>query len=125
MANITDILKKARKPIMSMMTGTCDIQEYRNVKDTKTHVTRSELVTLFTAQPCRLSYSKNPATADGDAPGLLLTVRLYLPPELPIKAGDVFTVTQAGKTRTFKAASEPAMYTNHQEIELESAKEYA
>jgi hypothetical protein len=125
MANITDILKRAKKPILSLMIGTCDVQEYQTVKDPKTHVTKQQLATVYTGQPCKLSYSKNPATTEGDAPGSLLTVRLILPSELTIKAGNVFTVTQAGKTRTFKAASEPAVYTNHQEVELTSAEDYA
>jgi hypothetical protein len=123
--SMVDILKMARNPIMRLMIGSCDIQEYRSVKDPKTHVTKEKLVTVYTGQPCKLSYSKNPATAEGDAPGSLLSVRLILPSELDIKAGNVFTVTQAGKTRTFKAASEPAVYTNHQEVELESADKYA
>ena len=125
MENMTDILKRAKRPILSMMTGTCDVQEYQSVKDQTTHVTKQQLVTVYSSQPCKLSYSKNPATAEGDAPGLLLTVRLILPPELTIKPGAVITVTQAGKTRTFKAASEPAVYTNHQEVDLESADDYA
>jgi len=123
--NIADILKRAKAPILSLMTGICDVQEYQSVKDQKTHVTKSKLVTVYTGQPCKLSYIKNPATAEGDAPGALLTVRLILPSELAIKAGSVITVTQAGKTRTFKAASEPAVYTNHQEVELTTADEYA
>jgi hypothetical protein len=125
MVSITDILKRARQPILSMMTGSCDIQEYQSVKDPKTKVTKQQLVTIYSGQPCKLSYSKNPATAEGDAPGSLLSVRLILPSELAIRAGAVITVTQAGKTRTFKAASEPAVYTNHQEVDLESAKDYA
>lgn len=118
-------MKRARQPILSLMIGTCDVQEYRTEKDPKTHVTKQRLVLLYSNQRCRLSYSKNPATAEGDAPGSLLVVRLILPSELVIRAGSVITVTQAGKTRTFKAASEPAVYTNHQEVELESVKDYA
>lgn len=125
MANMADILARAKRPIMSLMIGTCDVQTYQSVKDPETHITKQKLVTVYSGQPCKLSYTKNPATAEGDAPGALLAVRLILPSELPIKAGDVFTVTQSGKTRTFKAASEPAVYTNHQEVELESADDYA
>jgi hypothetical protein len=125
MANMEDILKRAKGPIRKMMTGTCDVKEYQSVTDQTTHVTKQQLVTVYSGQPCHLSYSKNPATAEGDAPGSLLTVRLFLPSELVIRPGSVFTVTQKGRTQTFKAASEPAVYTNHQEVELESAKDYA
>jgi hypothetical protein len=125
MANMADILKRAKMPILSLMIGTCDVHEYQSIKDQKTHVTKQALVTVYSGQPCRLSYSKNPATTEGDAPGSLLSVRLLLPSELVIKAGSVITVTQAGKTRTFKAASEPAVYTNHQEVDLVSADDYA
>lgn len=125
MASMTDILKKAKLPILKMMTGKCDIMEYQSVKDAKTKVTKQRLVTVHSDQPCKLSYSRNPAMTDGDAPGSLLAVRLILPSEPVIKAGSVFKVTQSGKTRTFKAASEPAVYTNHQEVDLEHADEYA
>lgn len=125
MANMDDILKRAKGPIRKMMTGICDVQEYQSIKDQTTHVTKQQLVTIYSGQPCRLSYSKNPATTEGDAPGSLLTVRLLLPSELAIRPGSVITVTQAGKTRTFKAASKPAVYTNHQEVDLESADDYA
>lgn len=56
---------------------------------------------------------------------VLLTVRLLLPSELVVRAGCIITVTQSGKTRTFEAAGEPAVYTNHQEIDLISADKYA
>ena len=125
MATIAEILQRSRQPIMTMMIGTCDVKEYQSVTNATTHVTKQQLVTLYSNQPCRLSYSKNPVTAEEEAPSVLLSVRLFLPPELAIRPGCVFVVTQAGKTRTFKAASEPAVYTNHQEVELESADEYA
>lgn len=125
MSSMADILRRARDPIFRMMIGTCDVHEYQSVTDPKTHITKQVLVQLYSGQPCKLSYSKNPVTAEGDSPGALLSVRLLLPSDLVIRAGCVFTVTQAGKTRTFKAASEPAVYTNHQEVDLESAEEYA
>lgn len=124
-ANMENIMRKARPAINSLMTGTCTVKEYQSVTNATTHITKQQLVTRYQNQPCRLSYSKAPATAEGDAPGVLLTVKLLLPPELSIKAGDVFEVTQAGKTEVFKAAGAPAMYVNHQEIELERLAEYA
>jgi len=123
--SMADILKRSRQAILSLMIGTCDVYEYKSVKDPQTHVTKQAKQLLYSGQPCKLSYSKNPATTEGDAPGSLLTVRLILPSELAIRAGSVITVTQAGKTRTFKAAAEPAVYTNHQEVELENADDYA
>lgn len=123
--SMAELLRRARQPILSMMTGTCDVHEYQSVTDQETHVTKQKLVQLYSDQPCKLSYTKNPVTTEGDAPGALLSVRLILPSDLVIRAGCVFTVTQAGKTRTFKAASEPAVYTNHQEVDLESSEDYA
>ena len=120
-----DILRKAKKPIISLMLGRCDIKEYQSVTDPKTHITKQELVTVYSNQQCKLSYTKNPTATEGDATGTLLAVRLLLPSELDIKAGNVFIVTQAGKTQEYKAASAPAVYTNHQEVELESVDEYA
>lgn len=124
-ANMENIMRKARPAINSLMTGTCTVKEYQSVTDATTHVTKQQLVTLYKDQPCRLSYVKNPATAGGDAPGVLLSVKLILPPELSIRAGCEFEVKQAGKTEAFKAAGAPAMYVNHQEVELERLEEYA
>lgn len=123
--DIGTILKRVKLPVQSMMIGTCTVQEYQSVKNEKTHVTRQELVTVYTDQPCKLSYSKAPTTTDGDSPVKLLAVKLFLPSELVIRAGSVLTVTQAGRTQTFKASGEPAVYTNHQEIELVNADEKA
>lgn len=125
MAAMADIISKARAATNALMIGTCDVQQYQSVTNATTHITSQQLVTLYTDQPCRLSYSKNPATAEGDAPEVLLAVRLFLPPELAIPAGCVIEVTQAGRTELYKAASAPAVYINHQEIELERLDEYA
>lgn len=122
---VEDIFLKARVPIMYLMNGACDVKEYQSVTNEQTHVTTHTMVTIYTNQPCRLTYKTNPATEEGEAPKVLLGVRLFLPVALSIKAGCIFVVTQAGKTRTFKAASEPAVYTNHQEVAVESADDYA
>lgn len=123
--NMENIMRKARPAINSLLTGTCNVKEYQSVTNATTHVTKQQLVTLYKNQPCRLSYVKNPATAGGDAPGVLLSVKLILPPELEVREGCEIEVTQAGKTETFKAAGAPAMYVNHQEIELERLDKYA
>ena len=123
--DIGTILKRVKLPVKSMMIGSCNVQEYQTVKNEKTHVTKQELVTVYTDQPCKLSYEKAPTTAEGNSPVKLLAVKLFLPSELVIRAGSVLTVTQAGKTQTFKASGEPKVYTNHQEIELVNADEHA
>jgi NAD-dependent oxidoreductase involved in siderophore biosynthesis len=115
-----------RKAIEGMYKGLCTIKEYQDLKDPVTHITKKQEIPVLENQPCRLSYSKQTSTSESDAPSALAqTIKLFLAPEIEVKAGSKIVVTQNGKTTEFSRSGEPAVYTNHQEIMLELFKEYA
>ena len=100
--------------------GECTILEYQEVTDAVTHQTVNRLVPLVESEPCRLSYSNEQVTnlQDGVAK-VEQTIKLFIRPDLKIKAGSVIKVTQHSQSNKYRRASEPAIYTNHQEVVLE------
>jgi len=115
-----------RKAIEQLYKGKCTIKEFREVKDPNTHISNKQEVTVLEEQPCRLSYSKIASSSQTTAPASVVqTIKLFIAPEIEIKAGSKIIVTQNGRTTEFARSGEPAVYTNHQEIMLELFKEYA
>lgn len=103
--------------------GLCTVSEYQQVIDPVTHQTTSQPVIIVENEPCRLSYSTVQITNVMDSvPVGTQIIKLFIRPDLKIKAGSKLTITQHGITNTFKRASEPAIYTNHQEVVLELDK---
>ena len=47
------------------------------------------------------------------------TIKLFISPLVNVPAGSKITVTQNNQIQVYKASGQPAVYTNHQEIELE------
>lgn len=82
--------------------------------------------TLFSDEPCRLSFSSLAAVSDSDeAAEVQQTVKLFLASGLGVPAGSKITVTQAGVTRAYTRSGETAFYSTHQEIMLEPFKRWA
>lgn len=119
------IPKKSTSPLSILWDGLCTIYEYREETDPDTFQTNYGLVSVVVDEPCRLSQSRvahNQSevtyTRDG-APYVDQLTVLFIRPELDINAGSVIEVTQHGRTVKYKRSSEPAIYSNHQEIVLE------
>ena len=55
----------------------------------------------------------------------IFDIKLFLSPDIIVKAGSNITVTQAGKTTEYIASGIPAIYDTHQEIMLVLSKERA
>lgn len=101
--------------------GTCDVYEYKNVVDSHTHQTTQTLEKVLEGVPCRLSYL-TPFASDlnpADIGEIDQKPTLFCATDWNIKPGSVVEVTQLGRTRRFYRSSEPAKYTNHQQIRLE------
>lgn len=118
------VFNLAKNAIESLYFGLCDIFEY---KDTKiTSITKKQEIKAFEGIPCRLSYSADSKTADGTAADTTTqSIKLFLSPDIDIKAGSKIIVTQNGKTVAYKNSGEPAVYQTHQEIALELFKGWA
>jgi hypothetical protein len=69
--------------------------------------------------PCRVMYKSIPSTVEkGTGATLTQVIKLYLSPEVGVKAGSIVAVTTNGTETVYACAGEPAVYISHQEIEL-------
>lgn len=115
-----------RKAVELLYKGLCTVKVWKEVTDPITHVTKHEEVPLFTDQKCKLSYEKQTSTAPTGGPAVIAqTTKLFIAPELDIPAGSKIVVTQHGKTAEYARSGEPAVYMDHQEIQLEAFERYA
>lgn len=112
--------KAARKAIeKTYYTGLCSVVERRNVRDEQTKITHKSEVTVIENQPCKLSFEKLDATAQTEtAASLTQGTKLFLPPNVEIKAGSKIIVEQDGVKNAYSASGVPAVYPTHQEIIL-------
>lgn len=116
---------KARKAVESLYDGICTVIEYQEFKKENKSTGHKEVVVLE-KQPCRLSFSTITDTSTSDtASHLVQTVKVFLAPELAIKAGSKLDITQNGVTTSYKSSGVPAVYQTHQEIVLELFKGWA
>lgn len=98
----------------------CTIYGYSKNVDPKTHISSSQKVLVCENQPCRMSFSSIPAT--GSAPTadtLSQSIKLFLSPEVAVKPGSEIVVTRAGTSIEYRNSGMPAVYSTHQEINLE------
>lgn len=118
--------KAARKAIESTYTGVMTVSEMQSVKDPNTHITHSEEVVILENQPCNLSFESIAAAVQTDtAAAISQSVKVFLSPDITIKAGSKLTITQNGVTTAYKSSGVPAVYPTHQEIILELFKKWA
>ncbi|QVY60936.1 ABC transporter ATP-binding protein [Cytobacillus gottheilii] len=112
-------INRHRKAIETMYTGLCTISEYQSVRDPVTKRTKQEEVSVLSGQACHLSFKTIPAANQRDnATTIAQTTKLFIAPELEIKAGSKITVTQNGVTTSYSQSGLPAVYPTHQEISL-------
>ena len=124
--SILEAMKSVKSHVERMWIDRCTIKLFQEVTDSVTHITSFSEVVVCENQPCKLSHEKFPVTGEGIAPGRVLTVKLFLSPALSIPAGAVIEVTtHAGVTEAYKASGVPAVYTNHQEVNLETQDDKA
>lgn len=108
-----------RKAIERLYTGKCDIYEYQQTVDPiNKRTTQTELL-VYENQPCRVSFSTIDSVDDvSNVPIKKSVVKLFIAPELNIKAGCKIKVIQHGIVKWYEASGEPAYYASHQEIVL-------
>ncbi|MGB3103369.1 MAG: ABC transporter ATP-binding protein [Psychrobacillus psychrotolerans] len=115
-----------RRAIESLYKGICTIYEQQKVKDPITHQTTTKEVMVLENQKCKLSYEKITSASQTTAAATIAqSTKLFIAPELVVKAGSKIVVTQHGRTSFFSQSGEPAVYMDHQEVKLELFKEYA
>lgn len=121
----TDMTWNTQKAIESLYCGKCDISVTRKTINLVTKQTEFTDDIIITNQPCRLSYSSTSENQETRTAEKKQIIKLFLAPTVSVPAGSKITVTQNGKTTKYKASSEPMMYSNHQEVELELLEQWA
>lgn len=106
----------------SLYDSTCAVIEYIGGEGV---INNAQPVTAAEGIPCRLSFKSAPAAGNGAASEVSQSIKLFLPPDIDIKAGSGVIVNHRGVERKFKAAGEPMAYVSHQEVELKSERGYA
>lgn len=117
--------KRARQALESQYEGKCTVIEYGKVKDPVTKITSEGEITVLENQPCKLSYSTIQSANQTDTvASVYQLVKLFISPEVNIKANSKIIVTQNGRETIYKNSGEPAIYFTHQEINLELYEEH-
>lgn len=116
----------ARRAIEATYFGTLTVTEMRKVKDGKSKLTRNDPVVVLEGQPCKLSFETLKAAGQSDSAAIVMQVtKLFVSPDISIKAGSKITVTQDGVTTDYTCSGVPAVYPTHQEIVLELFEKFA
>lgn len=116
---------KARKAIESLYDGRCTVVEYQQVKNPTTKRTEAKEVEVLKDIPCRLSYKTVAKNEAGNVSEVVQVTKLFIGPEVTVKAGSKIIVTQYNKTTEFKSSGVPANHSNHQEITLDLFERWA
>lgn len=119
---MVNLIKNA---IESLYIGRCTIIEHQQIFDTETKQTKFCDVEIFKDIPCRLSFLSLKAASDEVVSSVAQSIKLFLAPDIKIPAGCKITVTQNGRTTSYKQSSTPAVHSNHQEIQLELFQKWA
>lgn len=118
--------KAARKAIEATYFGTLTVIELQKVRDEKSKLTKSIEMVVLQDEPCKLSFEKIQAAVQSESAATIVQgVKLFVSPDIFIKAGSKLRVTQDGVTTDYTCSGVSSVYPTHQEIMLELFKEYA
>lgn len=112
--------KAARKAQESQYFGVMTVIEHKKVTDERSKLTTERDVVVLEDQPCKLSFETlKSAQQTESAASITQIIKLFLSPDITVKAGSKVTVIQDGVTADYKCSGIPAVYPTHQEIILE------
>ncbi len=118
-------LVMVRKSIELGYAGLCDIIEFREVLNTDKTTSFQEIL-VHSNIACKLSFATTNSSKDTElASGISQIVKLFIAPEVSVKPGSKFIVTQDYFTTEFENSGQPMMFPTHQEINLRLFKEWA
>lgn len=85
---------------------------------------------LYEDEPCKLSFSSaigqnNVTGNNGVYATVEKVVKVFCDPDLQIPAGSEICITRNGVETAYKATSEPSVFSDHQEINLEAKDKWA
>ena len=106
-------------PLEMLWKGLCDVFVKEAVTDPITKRTSFTPATLYSNQPCRISFQTLRSTNEKtNAAEVTQVTKLFISKDLTIPPGSKITISQNGNTQSYEMSGEPGIYTNHQEIVL-------
>jgi hypothetical protein len=114
-----------KSAVEKLYTDRCTVYGFTEV--TKANgSTGFELAALHSDIPCRLSFQTIANTDQTSKADLIIQVaKLFVSPNIEIKAGSRIDVLRGGETMKYKSSGKPAVYATHQEIVLTVAEKEA
>ncbi len=109
---------RVRKAVESLYFDSCTVYEYCQViNDNKSTGFKEKAV--IQDCPCKLSYETDANTSQSEtADYKKQVIKLFMAPELIIKAGSRIDVKHLDRVLMFKCSGEPLIYPSHQEVML-------
>lgn len=112
--------KVHRQVLEETYTGICQVTEIRSERDPIKKRTESKEIVVYDALPCLLSVSNTQINVKGEETAeQIKNIKVFLSPKIIIAPGSKLTITQNGVTEQYKNSGKPAIYSTHQEIDLE------
>ena len=105
--------------IRDMWNDLCNVTVREEVTDPETKLTDFKETVIVSEEPCRLSYSALQNASGEHIDSAEMTAKLFISPDIDIPPGSRISIERHGRKLEFSRSGEPALYTNHQEIELE------
>ena len=107
-----------RKALERLWKDRCTVYHRVKVTDPKTKLTDFDEKPLLQDQPCKLSFETLTSSTGDPVATVSQSVKLFISPDVVIKAGSKIIVTQHGRTTEYSNSGVPAVYPTHQEIML-------
>ena len=128
--SLTQWMQKAReahrKAIEQLYEDTCTIYEEQEVTDEGTNITSTETIAVIENQPCKISFENLSTTSEDESVAeKKIAVKLFLSPDIDVKAGSQIEVTHNGETVRYSNSGVAGKFFTHQEINLELAERWA
>ncbi|MDO0140813.1 hypothetical protein KLN28_20205, partial [Clostridioides difficile] len=103
------MMDKTRKAIEMLYRDKCTIVEYQPIKDPITKRTNNKEIVVLENQSCKLSYKNIVSATDGKVAKLEQTIKLFISPDIEIKAGSKLIIND----KEYVRSGESAIYPNH------------
>ena len=121
-----DIFAMHRSSVEATYRGICNIYEYQTVKNPETKISSQEPVLVNENIPCKLSFENLSVAGTGEgAAQRSIVAKLFIAPEVEIKAGSKLVITQDEITKEYAKSGEPGIFPSHQEIMLNLFERWA
>lgn len=120
------VSKLYAQAVKSLWDGKCTVTVQKNETNTSTGRTEVKEVDLYKDVPCRISFDTIDTTElASNAAQKVQGVTLLIGSDVDIPPGSKITVTQNGVTGSYTKSGKPAVYSVHQQIQLELFKGWA